>query len=453
MLIEKKILRYLVSYPSRKRFLTTCSLKRTHSNYMNASSVLAYVDYDRCKGNYIYDTYGKKYLDMFCQIATLPLGYNHPKLVNWAKNIDYKYLINRPSLGLFPDKEFVNNIENGLMTCAPKGLNNVVLTTEGGSGAIENVIKMCIYNFHKERNAFSDISSKTLEDFLYNKGNEKCSILTLDGGFHGRTLGCLSATHTDPLYKYGLPAFNWPTAPFPIVNYPLEKNEKENKDNETKCLEKIENVILQQRNNGKDVAGLIVEPIQAEGGDRQASNNFYKYLREIAYNNNILFVVDEVQTGFGGTGKFWAHEWWNLNREPDAVVFSKRMQVAGFFTKSEYRCDHPKYIFSTWLGDPLRLKLLTKILKIVREDKLIEKVDSVGLQLMSELEKLGLNNVRGKGTMIAFDVDDSTQFQKACLENGLILGICGKNTVRLRPSLLVDNEVSSQFIDLLKKSK
>ena len=112
------------------------------------------------------------------------------------------------------------------------------------------------------------------------------------------------------------PAFDWPAAPFPKLRYPLEEHAAANRAEEDRCLARVEELVKSFR---VPVAGVVVEPIQAEGGDNTATPYFFQQLRRITKDNGVALIVDEVQTGGGPTGKFWAHEHWNLDSPPDIV--------------------------------------------------------------------------------------------------------------------------------------
>lgn len=130
------------------------------------------------------------------------------------------------------------------------------------------------------------------------------------GGFHGRLFGSLSTTHTKALHKVDIPAFsNWVSSPFPGLKYPLDHHEAENAKEEARCLAAAEDKMKHAKT---PIAALIVEPIQSEGGDNHASAKFFQGLRDLTKKYDILMIVDEVQTGVGATGQFWAHESWNL---------------------------------------------------------------------------------------------------------------------------------------------
>ena len=145
-----------------------------------------------------------------------------------------------------------------------------------------------------------------------------------------------------------VPSFNWPQVPFPQLKYPLEENIGVNRREEERVLELVEKTIKEW---SSPVAALIIEPIQSEGGDNHASASFFRGLRDITKQQGVLFIVDEVQTGVGSTGTFWAHEKWGLEKgeEPDIVTFSKKFQAAGwYFNNDKLIPNKPYRQFNTW---------------------------------------------------------------------------------------------------------
>lgn len=163
-------------------------------------------------------------------------------------------------------------------------------------------------------------------------GSPDIAIMSFNHAFHGRLFGSLTTTHSKSIHKLDIPAFNWPQADFPKMQYPLEDNIEANKREEERCLADVERVI---KAHHAPIAALIVEPIQSEGGDNHASNAFFHGLQKLLKKHEILFIVDEVQTGVGATGKFWAHEHWDLPSPPDMVTFSKKFQAAGWYFHDE----------------------------------------------------------------------------------------------------------------------
>ncbi len=132
-----------------------------------------------------------------------------------------------------------------------------------------------------------------------------------------------------PSLQLDFPAFNWPIAPFPKLRYPLEIYAQENAEEEARCLDAVSSLFKEWKTKSP-VAMLVVEPIQAEGGDNHASPAFFRGLQQICKENGAAFIVDEVQTSGGNIGSMWAHESWNLPTPPDAVTFSKKMMTGGY---------------------------------------------------------------------------------------------------------------------------
>lgn len=159
------------------------------------------------------------------------------------------------------------------------------------------------------------------------------TILSFKGGFHGRLFGSLSTTRSKAIHKLDIPAFDWPACSFPSRKYPLEDHQAENAEEEARCLRAVDETISTWEAKGRPVAAIIVEPIQSEGGDFHASPAFFRGLRELTKKRGVFMICDEVQTGVGATGTFWAHEKWGLDAEnaPDMVTFSKKAQASGFY--------------------------------------------------------------------------------------------------------------------------
>lgn len=151
-----------------------------------------------------------------------------------------------------------------------------------------------MHHVHKERNGRAP-SKDELESTMINQapGSADLSILSFKGAFHGRTFGALSCTHSKPIHKLDIPAFDWPIAPYPMYNYPL--NDQETRKIDDRCLAETEDLIEKYRKKGKPVAGLIVEPIQGEGGDHRPTDYFFQELRKLTTRNNVTFIVDEVK--------------------------------------------------------------------------------------------------------------------------------------------------------------
>ena len=234
----------------------------------------------------------------FAQIASIPVGYNNPRLVKAAQSPEMiRALVNRPALGSFPPTDWLETLRQGILKAAPPGFDQV-FTSMNGSDANESAYKAaCIWKAQMDRGGPGvDFTPEEIESAMLNKapGSPNYSILSFKGGFHGRLFGSLATTRSKPIHKLDIPAFDWPCAPFPKLRYPLEDNIRANAEEEARCLEETERLITSFHN---PVAAVVVEPIQSEGGDNHASPAFFQCLREMTLRHNVIFIVDEVQTG------------------------------------------------------------------------------------------------------------------------------------------------------------
>jgi 4-aminobutyrate aminotransferase / (S)-3-amino-2-methylpropionate transaminase len=260
-------------------------------------------NYQQSYGNYIADLDGNVLLDVYAQIASIPVGYSNPALLLAATSPDMaSAIINRPALGNFPQHDWASILETGILRVAPKGLSQV-FTAMAGSDANETAYKAAfMWKAQQLRGSYdADFEPESITSSMENKspGSPNMSIMSFKTGFHGRLFGSLSTTRSKPIHKIDIPAFDWPQAPFPILKYPLEEHEAENHAEEQRCLEEAEKIIKTYHN---PVAAIVIEPVQSEGGDNHASPFFFNGLREITRRNNVLMIVDEVQTGVGATG-------------------------------------------------------------------------------------------------------------------------------------------------------
>ena len=271
----------------------------------------------------------------------------------------------------------------------------------------------------------------------------------------------LSTTHSKPIHKLDVAAFDWPIAPFPKLRYPLHAHEAENAAEEARCLAEVERLMADGKARGRDVAGLIVEPVQAEGGDNHASPAFFLELRRLCTAHGAAFIVDEVQTGGGASGKFWAHEHWDLpaGEEPDFVTFSKKLQTGGYFHKAATRPDVGYRIFNTWMGEPIKMLQLEAILDVVERDGLLENTRETGAHLAAGLAQIEaahpgkVRNARGVGTFRAFDAAGGEPARGKLLRSlqarGIWCGGCGEASIRLRPALIFTPAHADIFLDAL----
>ena len=387
---------------------------------------------------------GHKYLDFFSFFASSALGMNHPKLNNpeFREKIAWAAM-NKPSnsdIYTVYKAELVDAIQKIAMPDHFKYLFFV----EGGAVAVENGLKVAFD--WKVRKNFR-------KGYKEEKGHK---VIHFNEAFHGRTGYTMSLTNTDPNKVDLFPKFNWPRISNPKIKFPLA----ENFDAVIKAEEQAVNEIYAAiEANKDDIALIIIEPIQAEGGDNHFRKEFLVKLREIANENDILLMFDEVQTGVGLTGKMWASEHFVM---PDILSFGKKMQVCGIMVSDRVN-EEPDNVFkvssrinSTWGGNLTDMVRAAKILEVIKEDGLVQNSAVMGDLLLSELNDMQLefptlvSGVRGKGLMCAFDFDNKTirnEFISRCWNARLMMLSCGERSVRFRTPLTIQQE------DLLKGCK
>ncbi|KAJ2716955.1 4-aminobutyrate transaminase [Coemansia spiralis] len=445
---EPKVVTGTVPGPASKRALQQLA------KLQDTRAAVLVGDYSKSVGNYLTDADGNVLLDMYCQIASIPVGYNNARILAAASSPEMATaLANRPALGVFPPNDWAQTLEATFAKVRPAGLD-MVFTTAHGSDANELAFKAAVMHYAHTKRGARGFTEEELASVMDNKppGAPDVAILSFSLGFHGRTFGALSATRSKAIHKLDIPAFKWPKAPFPQLQYPLDKYEAENAAEEKQCLEALDEIL---RTSPVPVAAAIIEPIQSEGGDRHASPEFFCGVRRITQEHGVLLIVDEVQTGCGATGTFWAHEQWGLPTPPDMVTFSKKMQAAGFFHTREMVPDQPYRNFNTWMGDIPRVLIAKAIMDEVAERGLIEQVRETGAYLLSHLRPLAiryhrvLGNVRGKGTFVAFDCS-SPEIRAELLQlmrnEGVNMGGSGEMTVRFRPMLTLTKGHVNVFV-------
>ncbi|KAL3078767.1 hypothetical protein niasHS_014549 [Heterodera schachtii] len=439
------------------------ALKEEMEQVHQTTSINFFADYERSFGNYLIDVDGNALLDLFTQISSLPLGYNHPELIKLANDARLiTTAVSRPALGAFPRSDFAQLVARSLHSVAPHGLRHVQ-TMLCGSSANENAIKTAFIHYQTRLRGGSPPTAQHLSSCMRNEapGTPQLSVLGFNGSFHGRTLGMLSITRSKPIHKVDIPAFDWPVANFPRYLYPLDENRQYNTEQDERCLAQVSQLIDTQKSAGRDIAAVIVEPIQCEGGDHHGSAQFFRGLQEICQDNGVFFIVDEVQTGGGICGTFWAHEQWNLPTSPDFVTFSKKTLLGGYFYKDELRVNEPYRIYNTWMGEPTKLVVLEKVVEVIGRENLVQKAGQIGAKLLDGLKALErrhpnlMMNSRGMGALCSFDMPNTAvrdNFLKKTLSKGLLVGGCGEGTVRFRPALIFKERHLNIALSLLDEA-
>ena len=411
------------------------------------------LDLHNSKGSYLIDAItGKKYLDFFTFFASNPLGMNHSEMDNeeFINKIG-KIALNKPSCSDIYSIEMAEFVDIFFKIAVPSNFKYSFFI-EGGALANENALKIA-FDWKVRKNF--------LKGYTQEKGHK---VISFEHAFHGRSGYTLSLTNTDPVKTRYFPKFNdWIRVSSPFIKFPI--NEFSLKD-----LIERENFTINQIVNSinefpDEIACIIIEPIQAEGGDNHFRSEFLQKLKDISLENDILLIFDEVQTGLGITGNMWACQTFGVM--PDIVTFGKKMQVCGLFATDRID-DIPDNVFhtssrinSTWGGNLVDMVRATKYLQIISKYNLVKNSSIIGKVLLEELSKLQLefpdivSNVRGVVLMCSFDfpsIDKRNRFKSLCNSNGLIILGCGEKSIRFRTALNITLEDLLFGLKLIKKS-
>jgi L-lysine 6-transaminase len=417
-------------------------VNQTLSKHILADGFDLTYDMEKSQGVYIYDSkYNRRLLDFFTCFASVPLGYNHPKMIgdeSFKKNLLQAALANPSNSDVYTQQyaEFVDTFSRvGIPSYLPHAF-----FIAGGGLAIENAIKVAM-------------DWKVQKNFAKGYQQEKgFKVLHFEKAFHGRTGYTLSLTNTSPDKTKWYAKFDWPRVSTPVVSYPLTDDNLRVADyTEAISIAQVKQAFIDQKD---DICAIIIEPIQSEGGDNHLREEFLIQLKSIADENDAFLIYDEVQTGVGLTGKFWCHQHYSEEAQPDILAFGKKMQVCGILVGNKVD-EVERNVFnvssrinSTWGGNLVDMVRSSQILQIVEEDNLCENASMVGTYLQNGLLELAtkfdqISNVRGKGLMCAFDFaqkDMRDAFIKKGMEKNVMFLGCGSQTIRFRPALCMETK-------------
>lgn len=424
------------------------NVHKTLSKHILADGFPLVIDLEKSQGSYIIDSNGDQYLDMFSMFASSPIGYNHPYIIKHKEEL-LKAAINKLALSDIYPKEFADFLEVFERVAIPPQLEYCFFI-DGGALAVENALKAA-FDWKTKLNLAKGINQ------------EASQVIHFKEAFHGRTGYTLSLTNTSDPRKYEyFPKFSWPRILTPKLTFPLtDENLAKTIELEKEALKQIQTTIT---NNPNDIACLILEPIQAEGGDNHFRAEFLQNLRDICDNNDILLIFDEVQTGLGLTGKMWAFQHYDVT--PDIIAFGKKSQVCGILANKEKLDRVDKNVFkessrinSTFGGnltDMVRFKL---ILEVLESENLLDNAKELGIYLKESLQKLSvdypetISNIRGLGLMVAFDFPNAKlrdAFLKNTYNNKMLILGCGNSSIRFRPHLTVSKEDIDKAIEIIR---
>ncbi len=388
------------------------------------------------------DLRGHEVLDLFGAFSTIAIGYNHPKL-NTSEFLSrlVPAALTKPSNSDIYTPQMAAFVEAFSRT-VPEAFREHLFFIEGGALAVENALKAAF-------------DWKVRKNLAAGRGELGRQIIHFRQAFHGRSGYTLSLTNTaDPRKTQYFPKFDWPRISNPALSFPVTAEVEERVARaEEAAIGEIEQALA---DNPHDIAGLIIEPIQGEGGDNHFRPEFLQALRRLADENEFLLIFDEVQTGFGTSGKWWCFE--HLGVEPDIFCFGKKTQVCGI--AANHRLDQVDSVFkvssrinSTWGGNLVDMVRCRRIIEIIEEDDLLANATRVGQQLLTGLQELAerfpnrVTNPRGRGLFLAFDLPDTESRNRVlkALNEADVLGLAsGFRAIRFRPALTLDGETARE---------
>lgn len=354
------------------------------------------------KGSYVYDKEGKEYLDLYGGHAVISIGHAHPHYVQAVSE-------QVATLGFYS-----NSVENSLQGRLAELLGKV-------SGYADYSLFLC--------NSGAEANENALKLASFHTGKSK--VLAFGKAFHGRTSGAVAATDNPKI-----------VAPFNrtdnVVFVPL---------NDIEAVER-------ELSKG-EFAAVIVEGIQGVAGIHLPSEEFLRQLRETTQKHSVVLILDEIQSGYGRTGRFFAHQYSGIR--PDIITTAKGMgngfPIGGVLISPAIEPWHGM-LGTTFGGNHLACAAAIAVLEVIEAENLVENAAEVGEYLLAELQKIpAAKNVRGRGLMIGFDVDGSgSEMRRRLLfEKSIFTGGAGASTVRLLPSLAITREHADKFLNALKE--
>jgi len=363
------------------------------------------------KGCYLYTPLGEKYLDFAGGIAVNSLGHCHPKLVN---------ILKKQSETLWHTSNLYKNNNQELFAkeLCNKTFADKVFFTNSGAEAIECGLKV-------------------VKSYCNLKNKNKKNIITFKGAFHGRTFAALSAQKNKKYSEGFTPLLSG------FRNIPFNDEQALNK------------------NINKETAAILIEPIQGEGGIKPASLQFLKYIRNICDKNNILLFLDEVQSGFGRSGKLYSYEWAKI--KPDILATAKGIG-SGFplgaclaTTEASSAMIQGKH-GSTFGGNPLAVSVGREVLRIISNKKFLKNVDSISRYLWKNLKKLEgyyeeIVEVRGAGLLLGIKTKQNNVKISNILKNNRLLTVpADDNVIRLAPPLIISKKHVDDAVNIIDET-
>jgi L-lysine 6-transaminase len=408
------------------------------------------IDLEKSRGSYLYDeTTGRRLIDLYGFFGSLTIGFNHPYFDEPAVKADLlraaKFKVANSDVYSEAYAEFVETLSR----VAGFPPLDRYLFVEGGALAIENTLKAAM-------------DWKVRKNMAAGRGEHGTEILHFRHAFHGRSGYTMSLTNTDPRKTDLFAKFKWPRVSNPAIDFSLAEADRERDviEREEKSEAEIRRFITER---GTDIAAIIIEPIQGEGGDNHFRGEWLRKLREICDENEMLLIFDEVQTGLCTTGRAWCCQHFNV--QPDLLAFGKKVQVCGVMAGP--RLDEvkdnafrlPSRLNSTWGGNFTDMVRSTHYLRVIEKENLVENAAEMGAYFLGQLldwqrECEIVSAVRGRGLFIAFDLPDANtrdDVWRKLFDSGLLVLKSGERSIRFRPALDLTKNVVDEAMEVLQK--
>ena len=407
-------------------------------------------DTQRSRGSIFVDAVtGRELIDLYGFYASQPVGFNHSYFDRPE--------VQRDLLAAAKVKVANSDVYTVQLATFTKTFARVAglppleryFFIEGGALAVENALKAAM-------------DWKVRKNLAAGRGERGTEIIHFEHAFHGRSGYTLSLTNTDPRKILYFAKFPWPRIATPALDFALPAGQRLEavKQKEQAAEKQLRDVLARK---GPDIAAIIIEPIQGEGGDNHFRGEFLQMLRRICDEHDILLIFDEVQCGMGITGRNWCCEHFGVL--PDLLVFGKKLQVCGVMAgprldEVKDNCFRlPGRISSTWGGNFTDYVRSTHYLRILEAEHLVENARQQGEFFLAELQQLAqrhsaMSGVRGRGLMLAFDLPDQTRrdhFWKLAYELGVLVVRSGERGIRFRPVLDIKAETIQQALAVLDK--
>ena len=391
------------------------------------------IDLRRSRGCHLVDASGRQFLDLYGFYGSLPVGFNHPHFdqPEVRESLLEAARTKVANSDVF-SKHYALFVETFNRTVGLPPLERYFFI-DGGALAVENALKAAM-------------DWKVRKNLAAGLGERGTEILHFERAFHGRTGYTLSLTNTDPRKTDYFARFPWPRVLTPSIDFSLPETKRVAHviEKERQAEGEIREIIDRK---GAEIAAMIIEPIQGEGGDNHFRGEWLRTLRRLCDERDILLIFDEVQSGLGTTGRNWCCEHFDVR--PDLLAYGKKAQVCGVMAgprldQVQENCFRlPGRINSTWGGNLADMVRATHYLKIIEQERLVENARAVGEAFLTALRQLAAEEpsiaaVRGRGLLIAFDLPDTEtrdQFHRGLFENGLLTIRCGERSIRFRPAL------------------